>query len=66
MTATDALRWLHYESLECRSRDSHEALCLLLPALLKALDLEAMDGFEAIDFRFQLKQELTTKNAQPA
>jgi hypothetical protein len=58
VTPTDALRYLHFRSLECRDRDAHEALCLLIPSILKALGLDAMDGYEADAFRHQLKTEL--------
>jgi hypothetical protein len=62
VNAADALRFVHFQSLECRTRDAHEALCLLLPAILKALDLDPMDGFEASAFRHQLKAKLTNGN----
>jgi hypothetical protein len=56
MTAQDAVRFLHHEASYCRTRDEHEALCLLLPALLRALDLPPMEGFEARAFRQELKE----------
>jgi hypothetical protein len=58
MTATEALRWLGFESQWCRDRDSYEAFCLLLPGILKALDLEAMNGIEASTFKKQLRNRL--------
>ena len=64
MNAADALRYVHYQSLECRTRDAHEALCLLLPAILKALDLDPMDGFEASAVRKELKENLASNNSE--
>jgi len=61
MTAEDALRFLAHQARQCRDRDTHEALCLLLPALLSQLNLEPMDGFEALDFLAELKKALQTK-----
>ena len=58
MTAEDALRFLDHQAALCRDRDSHEALCLLLPALLKALVLRPMEGHEALAFRRKLKEQL--------
>lgn len=49
---------MSYEARRCRDRDSHEALCLLLPALLKVLDLQPMDGYEAIGFSLDLRAAL--------
>jgi uncharacterized protein (DUF2267 family) len=54
----NAIRFLHHEASYCRSRDQHEALCLLLPALLEVLSLDRMNGYEAEEFRARLKQEL--------
>jgi len=61
MSAEDALRFLAHQARQCRDRDTHEALCLLLPALLSQLNLEPMDGFEALDFLAGLKKALQTK-----
>jgi hypothetical protein len=58
VTATDAIRFLHREAAWCRSRDEHEALCLLLPPILAALNLEPMDYESARGFRQQLKESL--------
>ena len=64
MTAERAIRFLAHEARACRDRDTHEAFCLLLPALVRVMDLPAMDDYEAAAVRFQLKQELSTlKNA---
>ena len=58
VTSDQALRFVAYEAGWCRHRDSHEALCLLLPPLLRALSLPQMDSFEAERFRRELKQWL--------
>lgn len=58
MTAQDTIRFLHHQAANCRGRDEAEALCLLLPAILKVLQLPAMDDYEAAQFRRQLKSEL--------
>ena len=63
MTTEDGIRFLAHEASFCRSHDEHEALCLLLPALLKALRLRPMDGYQAKVFRQRLKEAL---NATPA
>ena len=60
MTLENALRYLDYEAGECRGHDAHEALCLLLPALRRAFDLQPMNGYEAGAFRSKLKQTLET------
>jgi hypothetical protein len=54
MNPEDALRFIHHEAGFCRDRDAHEALCLLLPALLRACDLRPMNGYEAQAFRKRL------------
>ncbi|HMP83232.1 MAG TPA: hypothetical protein PKA41_11075 [Verrucomicrobiota bacterium] len=64
-TATEALRYLHYEAARCHDRDSHEALCLLLPAVMKVLALHAMDDFEAADFKKNFRIALSTVNELP-
>jgi len=58
MTTDNAIRFLHFEAEKCRDRDACEALCLLMPALLRLLQLEPMQDVEAAAFRFQFKQEL--------
>ncbi len=60
MNSTDALRWLAHEAKRCRDRDSAEALCLLFPALLRSLNLEAMDALEAEAFKHRVKESLRT------
>jgi len=59
MTSADALRYLNHEARLCRDRDAHEALCLLLPALLKVMELSPMDDYEALAFRIELHKALT-------
>jgi len=54
MTPADALRYLDHEARLCRDHDAHEALCLLLPALLKVMKLPAMNDYEALVFRLDL------------
>ena len=58
MTAYNAIRFLHFEAAKCRDRDACEALCLLLPALLRLLDLDPMEEVEAEAFRYQFREEL--------
>jgi hypothetical protein len=58
MTTANAIRFLHNEAAKCRNRDACEALCLLLPALLKVFDLDPMEEVEAAAFRFQFREEL--------
>ena len=63
MTPADALRYLDHEARLCRDHDAHEALCLLLPALLKVMKLSPMDDYEALAFRLDLHNAL---NETPA
>lgn len=58
MTARDALRFLHHQSLLCRDRDSHEALCLLLPALIRVFGLPPMTVTEAGAFKEKFRRML--------
>ena len=58
MISEEALRFLAHQAKRCRDRDSAESLCLLLPAMMRLLCLEAMDDFEALDFHLQLRTEL--------
>ena len=58
MTPADALRYLDHEARLCRDHDAHEALCLLLPALLKVMKLSPMDDYEALAFRLDLHSAL--------
>jgi hypothetical protein len=62
MTPERAIRFLAHEARMCRGRDACEAFCLLLPGMVKVLELEAMDSYEAADFRRQFKQELSQLN----
>jgi len=58
MTPADAMRFLDHEAVLCRDRDAHEALCLLLPALLRVLELSPMDDYEALAFRIEFHNAL--------
>lgn len=58
MTPANAIRWLHHQARTCRDRDSSEAFCLLLPALLRLLDLNPMEDIEAAAFRHEFKLRL--------
>ena len=58
MTPADAMRFLDHEAMLCRDRDAHEALCLLLPALLKVMELPPMDDYDALAFRIELHKAL--------
>jgi hypothetical protein len=63
MKPSDALRFLDHEALSCREHDAHEALCLLLPALLKVMELPPMDDFEALAFRIELRNALVNASS---
>lgn len=63
MTADEAIRFLAHEAAWCRDRDDHEAFCLLLPAVMRALRLRSMEGGEAAAFRANLKALLTDRKA---
>jgi len=63
MIPADALRFLDHEAAMCRDRDAHEALCLLLPALLKILELSPMDDYEALAFRIEIHNALKIHDA---
>lgn len=66
MTTDNAIRFLHYEASRCRDRDAHEALCLLLPSLLRLMHLEPMEDVEAAAFRYQFRQEIAALPFQDA
>jgi len=59
MISDDALRWLAFEAQRCRDRDSCEALCLLFPPMLRAMNLPPMEELEARAFYERVKQMLT-------
>jgi len=61
MTPEEALRFIDYQARQCRDKDAHEALCLLLPALLRTLQLQPMDGWEALQVLSELKQSFKPK-----
>ena len=62
MSIEDALRFLDYQAQVCRDRDTHEALCLLLPSMLSVFALEPMTEREATAFRKEFREQLTKKN----
>jgi hypothetical protein len=58
VTTANAIRFLHHQAALCRDRDACEALCLLLPAMLKVMALDPMEDVEAAAFRYQFREEL--------
>lgn len=54
MTPEQALQFIAHEAKDCRDREAHEALCLLLPSVLKCLDLQPMNHIDAGVFRIDL------------
>ena len=58
MSSDDALRFLAHEAAYCRDRDSGEALCLVIPPLLRLLQLQPMDGYAAEAFKREFKRKL--------
>jgi hypothetical protein len=59
MRAEQAIRFLHHEAARCRDRDEAEAICLLMPALLKFLTLKPMHDFESEAFREELRKRFS-------
>lgn len=58
MTHANAIRFLAHQARLCRDRDSSEALCLLLPAIMRILELDPMEDVEAAAFRYEFKQRI--------
>jgi hypothetical protein len=58
MTPERAIRFLHHEAARCRDHDDAEAFCLLLPAMLRILDLPPMNHSEAEAFKNEFRHEL--------
>jgi hypothetical protein len=58
ITLTNSLRFLADQSTLCRDRDAHEALCLLVPSLMRVLQLTPMNGYESDNFRKQFREAL--------
>jgi hypothetical protein len=58
MIAEEAIRYLDHEARMCRDKEAHEALCLLLPAMMQLLGLKQMDHFEALSFTIDFRNEL--------
>ena len=66
MIAEDAIRFLAHQARRCRDRDTAEAICLLLPAMMQLLYLEPMDDVDAAYFGHEIKRELREQeNPQP-
>ena len=65
MTPDDAIRYLDHQAKDCRGRDAGEALCLLLPAMMKILRMEPMDDVEAAAFRHGFKRDLAALADRP-
>lgn len=66
MIAEEAIRFLDHEARHCREKDAHEALCLLLPAMMQLLGLNQMDAFEALSFTIEFRDELRSQvNPEP-
>lgn len=63
MSADDAIRFIAHEAKRCHDRDAHESLCLLLPAVLNALELPPMDYAEALAFEIDLRAKLRERAA---
>ena len=59
MTTEDAIRFLDHQARLCRGRDACEALCLLLPAMMRIMDLDRMEDVEALAFRLRFRGELS-------
>jgi hypothetical protein len=58
MTTEDAIRFLDHQAAQCRGRDAGEALCLLLPAMMRIMGLDRMSDVEAYAFRHGFKRDL--------
>jgi hypothetical protein len=58
MTSDEAIRFLAHEAQRCRDRNAHEALCLLLPAMLKTLNLPPMEPGDVVAFDQWFHREL--------
>lgn len=66
MIAEEAIRFLDHEAWHCHDKDAHEALCLLLPPMMRLLGLKKMDSFEALDFTIRFREELREQlNPEP-
>ena len=55
MTHTNAIRFLAHQARLCRDRDSCEAFCLLLPAMVRIFEMEAMQDIEAEAFKYEFR-----------
>lgn len=63
MNAQTALQFLAHEAVRCHDRDAHEALCLLLPAIVQALDLPPMHYADALEFTVELRHAVRERAA---
>ena len=63
MTAEAAIRFLAHEAARCRDRDAREALCLVVPAIVNALELEPMPFGDALAFTIELREHLRQRAA---
>jgi len=66
MTPENAIRFLAFEAEWCRSHAEHEAFCLLLPALLRALNLTPMLESQASAFKHELRESVNQQPKQNA
>jgi hypothetical protein len=64
VTAENAVRFLAHQAAWCRQLDEHEAFCLLLPGLMRALGLSTMGDEEALAFRSELKSTLENQQSK--
>jgi hypothetical protein len=65
MTPEDAIRFLDREAAQCRGRDAGEALCLLLPAMMKIMGLDRMSDLEALAFKYGFRRDLDRLPGRP-
>jgi len=56
------MQWLAYELADAKSSSDREQVALWIPALLRALNLQPLDGRTAAAFRSELQKTLTQKN----
>jgi hypothetical protein len=58
MDLVNAIRFLEHQARLCRDRDSHEAFCLLMPAILRQTGARPMNDAEAKAFAWELHEAL--------
>lgn len=54
----ECLRFIASQAAFCRQKETHEALCILVPALMKMTGLIPMNGYEETEFRKTFKAAL--------